>query len=376
MSQTKFAIGFFASTCLLIGCGGNHTGSSSVNQAVADEKLLNIYNWADFIAPDTISSFENETGIKVNVSYFDSNDTLETRVLTGHSGFDVTFPSDIYFQREIRSGAYLPLDRTKLPNWSHLDPSLMARAALNDPGNAHGIIYMWGTVGIGYNEKMVTAALPNTPVNSWRLLFDPMLAKQLAHCGINFINEPVAVVRIALKYLGKDPNEPSPEDFGEVEKLLLAVRPYIRTFDTSGDVEALVNGEICVSLGYGGDVIFANKRAKEAKNPIKIAYLIPNEGSLLWFTFVAIPQDAPHAANAHQFLNYLMRPTVIANISNFIGYANGNSDSTMLLDTAVAGDTIIYPTPSEQKRLFVETEYTPDQSRAMTRLWQKFKTGQ
>jgi putrescine transport system substrate-binding protein len=251
----------------------------------------------------------------------------------------------------------------------------MARAALNDPGNAHGIIYMWGTVGIGYNEKMVSAALPGVPLNSWRVLFDPASAKRLAHCGINYINEPVAIVRIALKYLGKDPNAPTPKDFDDAEKLLLAVRPYIRPFDTAGDIEALVNGEICISLGYGGDVLFANKRAREAKIPIQIVYVIPDEGSLLWFTFAAITQDAPHAANAHRFLNYLANPQVIANISNFIGYANANSDSTAL-DPTVARNPIIYPTQTKRKRLFVETEYTPVQSRAMTRLWQKFKTGQ
>lgn len=378
-SAKSFAIAILcAGASLLLSCGRPDPGGPNRTPAKqgADEKILNVYNWADYIAPDTLSTFEKETGIKVNISYYESNDTLETRMLTGHSGFDITFPSDIFFQREISSGAYLALDKTKVPNLAHLDPTLMARAALNDPENAHGIIYMWGTVGIGYNEKMVTAALPGVTVNSWRLLFDPKSAQKLAHCGINYINEAVAVIRIALKYLGKDPNAPSPQDFDDVEKLLLAVRPYIRTFDTAGDIEALVSGEICVSLGYGGDVLFANKRAREAKIPIQIAYVIPDEGSLLWFTFAAIPQDAPHAANAHLFLNYLANPQVIANISNFIGYANANSDSMPLLDTSVALNPIVYPTQAEQKRLFVETEYTPDQSRAMTRLWQRFKTGQ
>jgi len=376
---TWFAIATLSSVVYLLNsCGKSDSGATGPKLAKkdADAEVLNIYNWADFIAPDTISSFEKETGIKVNVSYFDSNDTLETRMLTGHSGFDIVFPSDTYFQREIRSGAYLALDKAQLPNLSHLDPALMARATSYDPGSAHGIVYMWGTVGIGYNESRVAAALPNVPVNSWRLLFDPTLAKKLAPCGINVINEPAVVVGIALKYLGKDPSAPSPQDFVDVEKLLLSIRPFIRTFDTSGDIEAMVNGEICISLGYSGDVVLANNRAREAKKPIKVAYVIPAEGSMLWFTLTAIPRDAPHAANAHMFLNYLMNPQVIANISNFIAYANPNADAVPLLDAKIATNTIIYPTRDEQKRLFVDTDYSPEQSRAITRLWQKFKTGQ
>lgn len=366
------------SASLAIGCGGpdSRTSHGPSGDKSADNKVLNLYIWADYLAPDTIASFEKLTGIKVRVSYFETNETLEARMLTGSSGFDVVVPTAPYFQRQIRSGAYLPLDKKQLPNLVNLDPTIMARVALNDPGNVHGVVYAWGTYGIGYNEKMVAQVLPNTPLNSWRLIFDPAYAAKLAKCGINMLDAPAGVIRLVLKYLGRNPNAPTPQDLSDAETVLTRIRPYIRTIDSSLGIEAMANGDICIDLGYNGDFVQARNRAKEAKNGIKIDYVIPEEGSLLWFDMLAIPRDAPNVANAHLFINYLMDPKVIAHISSFIGNANANSAASPLLDPSIATDTIMYPPPDQRERLFVQSEDSPEQARAITRIWQKFKTAQ
>jgi putrescine transport system substrate-binding protein len=367
-----------ASAFLMIGCGSPDSGArnGASGEKYGDEKTLNFYTWADYIAPDTIATFEKLTGIKVRISYFETNETLESRVLTGNSGFDVVVPTAPFFQRQIRSGAYLLLDKTKLPNLAHLDPAIMARVALNDPGNAHGVVYAWGTYGIGYNEKSVAEALPGVPVNSWRLIFDPAFAAKLAKCGISTLDAPAGVVRLVLKYLGKNPNAPSPQDLADAEAVLTSIRPYIRTIDSSNIIESIANGDICIALGYNGDFFQARQRAKEAKNGIKIGYAIPGEGSLLWFDMLAIPRDAPHAANAHLFINYLLDPQVIAHITNSIGNANANAAASPLIAASIAADAGVYPPPDQQRRLFVQLDDSPEQSRAITRIWQKFKTAQ
>jgi putrescine transport system substrate-binding protein len=362
----------------MISCGRSDPGArnAQLGEKDKDKGVLNLYIWTDYLAPDTIATFEKQTGIKVRVSYFDTNETLEGRMLTGSSGYDVVLPTAPYLQRQVRSGAYLPLDKTKLPNLANLDPAIMARVALNDPGNAHGVVYAWGTYGIGYNAKMVAEALPGLPLNSWRLIFDPAYAAKLAKCGINLLDAPAGVVRLVLRYLGKSPDAPTAQDLADVEAVLSKIRPYIRTIDSSINIQAMANGDICVALGYNGDFVQARNRAKEAKNGIKIGYVIPEEGSLLWFDMLAIPRDAPNVANAHLFINYLMTPQVIANISNFIGFANANSAASPLLDATIVADTIIYPPRDQQQRLFVQSEDSPEQSRAITRIWQKFKTAQ
>lgn len=367
-----------ASALVMIGCG-NPNSKARNDQAAANKEatqVVNLYIWADYIAPSATASFEKLTGIKVRISNFDSPETLESRMLTGNSGFDVVVPTAAFVQRQIRSGAYLPLDKTKLPNIVNLDPAITAQLAHNDPGNAYSVVYTWGTVGIGYNEKFVAQALPKVPLNSWRLIFDPALAARLAACGINIMDDPVAVVQVVLKYLGKNPNAPGPQDLADVETVLGKVRPYIRNIDTSGDIEAMANGDVCIALAYNGDVVQARKRAMEAKRGIKVDFVIPDEGSLLWFDLLAIPRDAPHISNAYRFINYLMNPQVMADISNFIGFANANSAATALLDPSVATDDAIYPVAEQQRRLFVPWEPSPEQARAITRIWQKFKTGQ
>jgi len=362
----------------LFSCGRPDSGklNNQVDEKSNAEQFVNFDNWADYVAPDTIASFEKLTGIKVHASYFDSVQMMESTVLTGHSGFDVVVTSGPYFQREIRSGAYLPLDTKQIPNLSHLDPAIMARAADYDPGNAHGVVYTWGTFGMGYNEKMIREALPNAPLDSWGLIFDPVFAEKLAKCGINILDAPAGVTRLVLKYLGKNPNAPSPPDLAEVERLLMRVRPYIRTIDSTLDTEALVNGDICVGLAYNDAIAVARRRAREANKGVQIGFVIPKEGSLLWYDILAIPRDAPHVGNAHVFINYLMTPQVIANITNYAGIANANAAATALLDPSTAADTIIYPTPDQQQRLFLQLEDSPEQVRAITRIWQKFKTAQ
>jgi len=364
------------SGCLLISCGHPDAGAQNTQSGEKHDNVLNFYNWADYIGPDTIASFEKLTAIKVHTSYLDSDETLESRMLTGNSGFDVIVTAGPYFQRQVRSGAYLPLDKKQLPNLANLDPTIMARAALYDPGNAQGVVYTWGTFGIGYNEKMVAEALPNVPLNSWRLIFDPAFASKLAKCGINIIDTPAGVTRLVLIYLGKNPNAPSPQDLASVGTVLTKIRPYIRNVDTSGEIEAMANGDICISLGFNGDFVQARRRANDAKNGIKIDYVIPQEGSLLWFDLLAIPRDAPNVANAHVFINYLMNPHVMASISNFIGFANANSGAAPLLDSSIVTNTAIYPTPDQRQRLVLQLEDSPEQMRAITHIWQKFKTAQ
>ena len=355
-----------------LGAGCGHPDSSNG----ADAAVVNLYIWSDYLAPATVAGFERQTGIKVRVSCFETNETLESRMLTGNSGFDVVVPTAPYLQRQIRSGAYLALDKKLLPNLANLDPQLMARIAQNDPGNAHAVIYAWGTYGIGYNERRVAQALPDAPLDSWRLLFDPAFAAKLAECGISTLDAPAGVVRLVLQYLGRDPNDPSSRDLADAEGVLLKIRPFIRTIDSTNIIEQMANGDICVALGYNGDFVQARNRADDAHNGNRISFSIPKEGSLLWFDVLAIPRDAPHAANAHALINYLMSPQVIADVSNHTGFANANSAATALLEPSIAQDPAIFPPRDQQQRLFVQTEDSADRQRAITRLWQRFKTAQ
>jgi putrescine transport system substrate-binding protein len=354
---------------VLSGCGkSGHTGD--------DAQVLNLYTWADYLAPDTLANFEKQTGIKVHVSYFDTNETLEARIMTGNSGFDVVVPTAPYLERQILSGAYLSLDKAKLPNLTNLDPVLMAQVAANDPGNVHSVIYAWGTIGIGYNVKQVADALPEGRPESWRLVFDPAVASRLAHCGISLIDDPAGIVRLVLKYLGRNTDTPSALDLAAAESTLLKVRPFIRTIDSVSNIEAIANGDICIAVAYNGGFVQARKRALEAKNGIQVDFLIPEEGTLLWFDMLAIPRNAAHAANAYRFINYILEPRVIADISNFTGFANPNAAALPLLDPAIAANPTVYPTQEQRRRLFVQKMDSSDESRAITRLWQKFKTAQ
>jgi putrescine transport system substrate-binding protein len=361
---------------LLLGaCGGPKSGSDSSSQP-GGGKVLNLYIWSDYLAPNTLADFEKQTGIKVHVAYFDANETLETKLLAGSSGFDVVVPTASYFERQIKAGVYLKLDKSKIPNLKNLDPQLMSRVAHHDPDNAHGIIYMWGTNGIGYNAKMVQALMPDAPLDSWRLVLDPAVASKVAKCGISVLDSPAEVLRGVYSYLGKDPNSQSDEDLALAEATLTKIRPYIRNINSSEYIEALANGDLCIAIGYNGDVMQARDRAREANKGIDVDYVVPKEGSILWFDMMAIPADAPNPDSAYAFINYILEPQVSADISNFKRYANANLAAQPLVKPDVKDDPRIYPPQEQREKLAVQLADSPEHTRAITRVWQKFKTGQ
>jgi putrescine transport system substrate-binding protein len=357
------------------GGGGKSTGDAASGKA-GGAKVLNLYIWSDYLAPNTLASFESSTGIKVHTAYFDTNETLETKLLAGSSGFDIVVPTASYFERQIKAGAYLTLDKSKLPNLQNMDPQLMAKVSSNDPGNAHGIIYQWGTNGLGYNEKMVKALLPDAPLDSWRLIFDPEIAAKVAKCGISLLDSPAEMLRAVYSYMGKDPNSQNADDLVQAEAVLAKIRPYIRNFSSSEYIEALANGDLCIAVGYNGDVLQARDRAKEAGKGIEIKYSVPKEGTILWFDMLAIPKDAPDPDSAYAFMNYMMTPQVIADVSNFKRYANANLASQSFVLPAVKDDPGIYPPADLRQKLTLQLADSPEQTRAITRVWQKFKTGQ
>jgi putrescine transport system substrate-binding protein len=375
LSVRRTAILALACVLGLSSCGGGKSGGDSAAKS-GGAKVLNLYIWSDYLAADTLSKFETQYGIKVHPAYYDTNETLETKLLAGNSGFDIVVPSASYFERQIKAGAYLTLDKSKLPNLQNMDPQLMGRVASNDPGNAHGVIYLWGSNGIGYNEKMVKALMPDAPLDSWRLVFDPEVAAKVAKCGISMLDSPAEVLRAVYSYLGKDPNSQSADDLAQAEAVLLKIRPYIRNFSSSEYIEALANGDLCISVGYNGDVMQARDRAREANKGIDIKYVVPKEGSILWFDMLAIPKDAPDPDSAYAFMNYMMTPQVIADVSNFKRYANANIASQSMVLPAVKEDPGIYPTPEQRQKLALQLADSPEQTRAITRVWQKFKTGQ
>jgi putrescine transport system substrate-binding protein len=369
---------------LLSACGGGKpaadqgasAGGGSSSRTPGVGRALNLFIWSDYLAPNTLSDFEQQTGVTVHAAYYDSNETLETKLLAGSSGYDVVVPTASYFERQIKAGVYLTLDKSKLPNLKNMDPQLMARVAMHDPDNAHGIIYMWGTNGIGYNQKMVTALMPDAPLDSWRLVFDPAVASKIAKCGISVLDSPAEMMRAVLNYLGRDPNSQKPEDVQAAEATLLKIRPYIRNINSSEYIEALANGDLCVAVGYNGDVLQARDRAHDANKGIDIKYVVPKEGSIIWFDMLAIPKDAPHPEAAYAYLNYIMEPKVIADISNFKRYANANLASQPYVLESVKADPAIYPPPQLREKLAVQLADSPEQTRVITRMWEKFKTGQ
>jgi putrescine transport system substrate-binding protein len=374
------AILAFGCALALSACGDRKPQSGAASAPGGDPaaapKVLNLYIWSDYLAANTLPDFEKQTGIKVHVAYFDANETLETKLLAGSSGFDVVVPTASYFERQIKAGVYLPLDKSKLPNLRYMDGLLMSKVAQHDPGNAHGVIYMWGTNGIGYNEKLIKALLPKAPLDSWRMVFDPAVASKVAKCGISVLDSPAEMMRAVYSYLGKDPNSQSPDDLVQAEAVLTKIRPYIRNINSSEYIEALANGDLCLAVGYNGDVMQARDRAREAGKGMEIKYAVPKEGSILWFDMLAIPKDAPDPDSAYAFLNYIMTPKVIAEISNFKRYANADAQAQSLVDPAVLNDPGIYPPVEQREKLAVQLADSADQTRAITRVWQKFKTGQ
>ena len=275
-----------------------------------EEKVLNVYNWSDYIGENTVKTFEKQTGIKVNYDVYDSNETLETKLLTGHTGYDVVVPSGGFLGKQIQAGVFGLLDKAKLTNLKNMDESIMKAAAQFDPDNAHSVPYFWGTVGIGYNVRKIKDRMADAPVNSLDMIFKPEIAKKFADCGIAMLDAPGDILEIALHYLGRSPYTAKKEDYKAAEDMLLKVRPYIKYFHSSRYIDDMANGEICLALGWNGDFLIAGDRAAEAKNGVKVQYRIPREGTQLWIDNLAIPADAPHPNNALLFINFLMEPQI------------------------------------------------------------------
>ncbi len=343
----------------------------------AAQETLNVYNWSDYIAEDTIQKFEEEFGIEVNYDVYDSNEVLEAKLLAGNSGYDVVVPTSEFLQRQVAAGVYQPLDKSKLPNLENMDDDLMAQAAEYDPGNTHGVIYMWGTTGLGYNVEKVAEALgEDAPTDSWALIFEPENMAKLAECGVSFLNAPTEMLPAAMNYLGLDPQSTDAEDLEAGAELLMSVREHVRYFHSSQYISDLANGNICVAVGYSGDVFIAQARAEEAANGVEIAYSIPKEGAYQWFDMMAIPADAPNPDAAHKWINFIMRPEITADITNYVWYANANEASMPLVDDEVKNDPAIFPPEEVRENLWAARPYDARTDRLVTRLWTRVTTGQ
>jgi len=349
---------------------------ASPASAADTEKVLNLYIWSDYLAPDTIETFTKQTGIKVNVDVYDSAETLEAKMLAGKSGYDVIVPNGPTLNRLIKAGVLQPLDKKKLAHIATQDPAIIGRAAAQDPGNAHGIVYMWGTSGIGYNVAKVREVLgKDAPVDSWKLILDPINAAKLSKCGLYVFDAATDIFEFTLNYMGKDPHSTVAQDYEDAAGLWRTVRPSITKFHNSEYISALANGDVCVATGYSGDIFQARDRAEEAKKGIEIGYSIPKEGAVMWFDFMAIPKDAPHAANAHAFLDFILTPENIGPISNEVWYANANLQATPFMDKDIVDDTAVYPEKAVMDKLFPENNPPPAIERLRTRLWSRVKTG-
>ena len=352
-------------------------GNLMTSPVHAEDEVLYVYNWSDYIAEDTIQKFEEATGIKVTYDVYDSNDVLEAKLLAGNSGYDVVVPSAFpYLERQVKGGVYQKLDKSMIPNFELLDPGLMKTVAQADPGNEHAAIYMWGTTGIGYNKAKIEEIAPDAPTDSWDMVFDPEIVKQFKGCGVEMLDAQGDMIPIALNYLGLDPNSHDEADLQKAQDLFMAIRPYIRTFNSSEYINDLANGDACLVVGWSGDILQARDRADEAENSVEVNYVIPKEGTLVWFDNLAVPKDAPHPENAMKFINFMLSPEVEAANTNYVAYANGVPSSKEFIDEDVKNDTSIYPDEAVQEKLFVARTAPTNFQRLMTRAWTKIRTGQ
>jgi putrescine transport system substrate-binding protein len=340
------------------------------------ERVVNIYNWSDYIAPTVVEDFSTESGIKVRYDTFDSNDTLETKLLAGKSGYDVVVPTGYFLERQIKAGVFQKLDKVRLPNLANLWPEISQRLATYDPGNEYAVNYMWGTTGIGYNARKAREVLgPNGTIDSWDIVFKSENLAKFKDCGVHLLDSSDDILAAALYYLGLDPNSSNEADLQKAADLVMKIRPYVRKFHSSEYLNALASGEICLVVGFSGDIKQSQKRAVEAKNGVEIAYAIPKEGAQLWFDNLAIPRDAKNVAEANEFINYLQRPEVAAKNTNFISYANGNLASQKFIDKAILDDKAIYPDEATMRKLYTISAHDPKTQRLMNRLWTRIKTG-
>jgi len=362
----KLVLGVVCVGLVLAGCGNGGGKAPPAQDAgvTAQEKVLNVYNWSDYIDPTVLADFTKQTGIKVNYDVFDSNRVLETKLLTGHTNYDVVVPSAPFLQRQITAGVFQPLDKSKLPNLKNLDPD-----------NAHSVPYMWVTSGPGYNVAKIKERMPDAPVDSLRMVYDPKVVSKFQDCGVSVLDEASEVVGSVLMYLGKDPRSNSPEDLQAAENVLMSIRPYLRYVHSSRYIDDLANGETCLALGWSGDIKQARDRARDAGKGVEIDYRIPKEGTIMNFDMLAVPADAPHPQNAFTFINYLLEPEVAAKNSNLVKYANVNTAATPLLADSVKGDPNIYPPPDILAKLVPEPPRSQEYTRLLTRTWTRFKTG-
>ncbi len=341
-----------------------------------EEKILNVYNWSDYIAEDTLEKFTAETGIKVTYDVFDDNGVLEAKLLSGKTGYDIVVPSSAFLARQIKAGVFQPIDRSKIPNYKNLDPKLMKKLENADPGNQYSIPYLWGTTGLGINVNAVKKALgDDAPIDSWDLLFDPKYVSKLKSCGVTMLDAPDEVIPATLNYLGEDPNSLDAALMqGKVKDKLLEIRPFVRYFHSSQYINGLANGDICLALGWSGDVIQAAERAEEAENGVEIVYVIPKEGAGMWFDMLAIPKDADHPENAHKFLSFLLRPEIMADITNYVWYPNAVPPSKEFIDEEILEDATVYPTPEVEEKLYTFVVTPPKIDRVQTRIWTGVKS--
>jgi putrescine transport system substrate-binding protein len=342
----------------------------------AAQGSVNVYNWSDYIAEDQLKDFAKNTGIKVNYTTYDSNEILDAKLKTGKSGYDVVVPTaSPFFVRQLQANLFAPLDRSKLKNWSNLDPEIMAALAKYDPGNAHGIPWMWGTTGIGYNVAEIKKRMPDAPVDSLRMIFDPAVVSKFKDCGVMLLDSATDVLPAALKYLGLDPDSKKSEDLAKAADVVKAIRPFVTKFHSSEYINALAGGNICLAFGFSGDIFQARDRAAKAADKREIAYAIPKEGSLLWIDVAGIPKGAPNLANAYAFLDFMLEPKVAAASSEVTGYANANKAAFALLPKDISGNPLIYPPADVRAKFYTITAGTADQLRERTRLWTAIKTG-
>jgi putrescine transport system substrate-binding protein len=365
---------FTALSCLLVaGCGPS--GTVQPPPVGSEEKVVNVYNWYDYIEPKVLERFQARYGVTVRYNTFDSNDTLEARLLVGHSGYDVVFPSAAYLEYMIAAGVFRPLDKVRLPNLANMDPAIMQRLAAHDPGNAHAVVYTWGITGIAYDRAKVSARLPNAPEDSWALLFDPSVASHFKDCGIGLYESPNVIVPSVLACLGRSPNS---EDLGDLERAqnaLMAVRPYIRKISSGSLVDDLSTGELCIIIASNGDAMQAQERVRIAGNGEDVRYSIPREGAVMWFDVTAIPTDAPHPGNAHLLIDFLMDPAIAAENSNAIHFPNGNAKAQPAMSPQLA-NAAIFPDGELASRLIAEHAKSEQYVRLRTRMWTRFRTGQ
>ena len=375
MRRAVRSVGLTTVCVLLVGCGGGREEARTATTA-HDEKVLNVYNWADYVGERTIKDFETRTGIKVVYDVYDSNEVLQTTLLTGGSGYDVVVPSGSPTNHLIQAGALRTLDKSKLKNLANMDPRILRIVSAFDPGNAHALPYLWGTTGIGYNPDRVEKALGTRTLDSLAAVFEPATASKLAKCGITMLDSPTDMFAVAFIYLGLDPNSQRREDWAAAEAVLKKAAPYVRYYHSSQYVSDLASGEVCVSVGWSGAIQQARSRGAQAETPVKVDYVIPKEGATIWFDMMASPADAPHPENAYAFLDYLMEPKVIGDISNTVGEANGNAASLPYVSAALKNVPSIYPTSEVFKRLHADKPWPPEMTREVARAWTRIKTGE